>query len=111
MKLLLDANLSWRLIKVLESPDYSAEHVNNVVLPTPASDEKIWEYARINGFTIITKDHDFIRLSEMRGSPPPVVIIGRQNMPWRFYGELIRERLPEIQRAILEEKLALVEIL
>ena len=32
-------------------------------------------------------------------------------MPWRFYGDLIREKLPEIEKAIVEEKLALVEIL
>ncbi|MBX3721296.1 MAG: DUF5615 family PIN-like protein [Turneriella sp.] len=111
MKLLLDANLSWRLIKFLQDLDHNIEHVKSVVLPTPASDEKIWDYARNNGFTIVTKDHDFIRLSETRGSPPPVVIIGRQNMPWRFYGELIREKLPEIEKAIFDEKIALVEIL
>lgn len=111
MKLLLDANLSWRLIKVLENPNHEVEHVNRVVLPVPASDEKIWEYARTHSFTIVTKDHDFIRLSEMRGSPPPVIIIGRQNLPWRFYGELIRDKLPEIEKAILDEKLALIEIL
>jgi predicted nuclease of predicted toxin-antitoxin system len=80
MKLLLDANLSWRLIKVLESPNHEVEHVNRIVLPVPASDEKIWDYAGINGFTIVTKDHDFIRLSETRGSPPPVVIIRHQNI-------------------------------
>jgi len=111
MKFLLDANLSWRLIKVLDSTDHSFEHVNKVVLPAPASDEMIWEYARTKGFTIISKDHDFIRLSETRGAPPAVVLISRQNMPWRFYGELLRKKLPEIEKAILEEKLAVIEIL
>lgn len=41
MKLLLDANLSWRLIKVLEGPNHEVGHVNRVVLPTPVSDEKL----------------------------------------------------------------------
>ncbi|MBS0616777.1 MAG: DUF5615 family PIN-like protein [Spirochaetes bacterium] len=97
MKILLDANLSWRLIKVLESQDIQVRHVNNTVLPAPASDEKIWEYARVTDSIIVTKDHDFIRLSEMHGSPPPVVVIKRQNMSWQFYGQLLREKLPEIR--------------
>jgi predicted nuclease of predicted toxin-antitoxin system len=111
MILLLDANLLWRLSKVLEDPNHEVEHVNRVVLPDPASDEKIWEYTRTHGSTIVTKEHDFIRVSETRSTPPPVVIIRRQNMPWRFYDELIRDKLPEIEKAILFEKLALVEIL
>jgi len=87
------------------------QHVNNTVLPAPASDQKIWEYARVNEYIIITKDHDFIRLSEMHGSPPQVVVIKRQNMPWQFYGQLLREKLPDIRHALLTENVALVEIL
>lgn len=108
MKLLLDANLSWRLIKLLESAETEVEHVNRAIQPAPASDEKIWDYARLNGFVIVT--HDFIRLFETRGAPPAVIVIRHQNMPWRFYGDLIRKKLQEIQKAIVDEKLGLVEI-
>lgn len=110
MKLLLDANLSWRLIGLLETSAIHAEHVNRAIQPAPASDEKIWDYARLNGFTIVTRDHDFVRLFETRGAPPAVIVIRHQNMPWRFYGDLIKDKLAEIQKAIVDEKLGLVEI-
>jgi len=110
MKLLLDANLSWRLIKLLESAEIEVEHVNRAIQPAPASDEKIWDYARLNGFVIVTRDHDFIRLFETRGAPPAVIVIRHQNMPWRIYGDLIRKKLQEIQKAIVDEKHGLVEI-
>lgn len=34
---------------------------------------QVWEYARANGCTIVTKDSDFNDLAALRGSPPKVV--------------------------------------
>jgi len=36
-------------------------------------DEHIWEYAKTNGFTIVTADSDFLELAKSRGAPPKVV--------------------------------------
>jgi len=65
--------------------------------------------ARVHGFVIVTIDHDFIRLFETRGAPP-AVIVRHQNMPWRFYGDLIKNEFAEIEKAIVNENLDLVEI-
>ncbi len=72
MKLLLDENLSPRLIDVLE-PEYpGSAHVHAVGL-RGATDEVIWNYAREQSFAIVSKDNDFRQLSFVRGTPPKVI--------------------------------------
>ena len=34
---------------------------------------KIWDFARSNGFTIVTFDSDFYDLSVVKGSPPKII--------------------------------------
>jgi len=36
-------------------------------------DDKIWEYALVEGFTIVTADSDFLDLAKSRGAPPKIV--------------------------------------
>lgn len=62
MKLLLDANVSWRLSAKLKSHFEDCVHVDFVGLKIPASDNDIWEYALMNGLIIVTSDDDFIDL-------------------------------------------------
>ena len=60
MKLLLDQNLSGRLIGMLAAEYPDTEHV---LLIGMAKDEDtdIWNFAAKNGFAIVTKDKDFYR--------------------------------------------------
>ena len=75
MKLLLDANLSWRLTTVLSENFGECVHVNKTELPKPAKDTEIWNYAAANGYIIITQDSDFLSLFETRGFPPKVIML------------------------------------
>jgi len=75
MKLLLDANLSWRLIPVLSEHFGECIHVNKTDLPKPAKDTEIWNYAKANGYIIITQDSDFLHLFETKGFPPKVILL------------------------------------
>jgi predicted nuclease of predicted toxin-antitoxin system len=72
MKLLLDQNLSPRLVSRLADlyPDF--QHVSFLGLDQ-ADDRAIWEYANQNDFTVVTRDSDFSELSVLRGFPPKVV--------------------------------------
>lgn len=72
MKLLFDQNMSSRLVRCLADAFPGSSHVQLVSLDR-ASDDQVWEYARLNGFVIVTKDEDFNDLSVMRGSPPKVI--------------------------------------
>jgi predicted nuclease of predicted toxin-antitoxin system len=43
-KLLLDANVSWRLVSRLQPVFGFCEHVDHTSLPVPATDIQIWAY-------------------------------------------------------------------
>ncbi len=72
MKLLLDENLSHRLLNIIEADFPGSAHVRNVGLQR-AEDTRIWEFARENGYTIVSKDSDFHQRSFLYGHPPKVV--------------------------------------
>jgi predicted nuclease of predicted toxin-antitoxin system len=54
MKLLLDQNISRKLLKELDDLFPGSSHVYLLDLHK-ASDEKIWDYARNNGFIALSK--------------------------------------------------------
>ena len=51
-------------------------------------DEDVWEYARANGFTIVSKDSDFQQRSLLYGHPPKIV--------WLRIGNCTREQLVQL---------------
>lgn len=80
MKLLLDQNLSRRLLPELEPLFPGSSQVQLLGLDE-ASDTVIWTYAREGGFSIVTKDADFLELSLLRGAPPKVIWLNLGNVP------------------------------
>lgn len=49
-------------------------HVRDAIGPA-ATDEQIWEYARITQLVVVSKDEDFQRFCVWRGFPPKVIWI------------------------------------
>jgi predicted nuclease of predicted toxin-antitoxin system len=80
MKLLLDANISWRLTAVLAEHFGVCAHVNRIDLPLPAKDSTIWDYAAEHGYIIVTQDSDFLHLLETKGYPPKVILLRTGNI-------------------------------
>lgn len=74
MKLLFDANLSHRLAGRLADILPGSEHVIPLGLER-SDDSDIWEYAKAQGFTIVTQDSDFAERSAAEGAPPKVIWI------------------------------------
>ena len=72
MKLLFDENLSPKLPRLLAGLFPDSTHVRECGL-LGFSDEQVWEYARANGFTIVSKDSDFQQRSFLYGHPPKIV--------------------------------------
>ena len=58
MKLLLDENLSDRIVQKIVDLYPASQHVKNLLL-TNTDDAIIWEYAKANNFVIVSKDADF----------------------------------------------------
>ena len=96
MKLLLDQNLSFRLVAILSRFFPGSRHVRYVNLER-ATDRDVWEYARDNGFTIITKDGDFHQLSLLHGPPPKVIWLQAGNASTSEIADLAMSRLSQIE--------------
>ena len=89
MRLLLDANLSWRLTTVLSEHFGECIHVNKTDLPKPAKDSEIWNYARENGYTIVTQDSDFLSFFEAKGFPPKIILLRVGNIDRKTAEEIL----------------------
>jgi len=94
-KYILDENLSKVLAEKL------THHLNHVlpvrdITLSKFSDSNIWSYARDNGYTIITKDNDFLYLSNLYGCPPKIIRLNCGNKSTSYINELIIKRIDEI---------------
>lgn len=89
MKLLLDQNLSHRLVSALRQEYPHSQHVRHVGL-SEAPDDEVWHYAAQQGFTLVTKDADFHQRSFLFGHPPKVVWIRRGNCSTTAIEQLLR---------------------
>lgn len=72
MNILLDQNISFRVIRLLLNDFENVKQVKELGL-VDASDFEIWHYAFENNYTIITFDGDFIDLANLKGSPPKII--------------------------------------
>jgi predicted nuclease of predicted toxin-antitoxin system len=89
MKLLFDQNLSPRLSRLLSDIYPNSVHVREVGL-READDSLIWEYAKANGFAIVSKDSDFQQRSLLRGAPPKFIWLRVGNCTVKRTEDLLR---------------------
>jgi predicted nuclease of predicted toxin-antitoxin system len=97
MKLLFDQNLSYKLCRRLEDLYPSSNQVRMIGLDE-SDDTILWDYARQNGFAIVTQDGDYSDLSLLRGWPPKVLWLRCGNQPTKIIEDLLRAN----HEAILE---------
>jgi len=72
MKLRFDENLPPALVGALPSSFPESQHVDRCGLGAK-DDGVIWDYAKANGFVIVTNDSDFEERGVLRGAPPKVI--------------------------------------
>jgi predicted nuclease of predicted toxin-antitoxin system len=102
LRLLFDANLSPKLVGRLAELFPDSIHVFDTGLARFTSDYAIWEYARSNGFVIVTADSDFLDIAEERGAPPKVVRLENCNYRTAHVEDLLRRnavRIAELERS------------
>lgn len=95
MKLLFDQNLSHRLVRALADIYPNCQHVRNVGLKE-APDTEVWDYARSNGYTIVSKDSDFYQRSLTLGFPPKVIWVRLGNCTTTAVEQLLRQHVVTI---------------
>ena len=96
MKLLLDQNLSPRLVRRLADMYPNSSHVTEVGLDR-SLDKEVWNYAREHDYLIVTKDVDFSEFSLLQGFPPKVIWIRRGNCSTQIIEIILRENFNSIK--------------
>lgn len=90
VKLLLDQNLSARLLDALVAVYPGSSHVKLAGL-RDTDDDAVWTYAREHGFVIVSKDSDFHQRSFVFGFPPKVIWVRLGNCPTSDVQKLLLE--------------------
>jgi predicted nuclease of predicted toxin-antitoxin system len=110
MKLLLDANISWRLMNRLQTHFEDCHHVDHIGLSVPAKDVEIWDYALEHGCIIVTNDEDFLNFSHFKGFPPKVVLLRTGNQRSSYIEALLIKHKVAIASLNESEDYGLLEI-
>ena len=90
MKLLFDENLSAELCSRLADLFPGSTQVRLVGL-TRASDAAIRDYAKVNGFVVVSLDADFADMSALLGAPPKIIWLRCGNQPTGVIERLLRQ--------------------
>ena len=101
MKLLFDENLSRKLVELVRELFPGSVHVTQAGLSSGTRDREIWEYAKQNGFAIITADKDFSAFANTLGPPPKVVLLENCDYPTTTAARVISAnalRISEFER-------------
>jgi len=109
LKLLFDQNLSRKLVNRLADIFPDASHVQFHKL-TDADDTEIWEFAKMQGFCIVSQDADFAERSHLYGSPPKVIWLRCGNTPTSNMELILRAGVEAIQELIDSATLDCLEL-
>ncbi len=111
MKLLIDANLSYRLAKRVWHLFDEVLHVERTGLPIPAPDLDIWKWAKDHDYLLVlTRDEDFSQIQELRGFPPKIIILRIENRSTEYVAGLLERHYDDILELVNDEEQGLLEI-
>lgn len=109
MKLLLDANLSRRLVPALEAEFPGTSQVALLGMDA-ANDRAIWQYAREHGFVLVTKDDDFTDLQTLYGYPPKLIVMRMGNCSNQQVRDALLNAAPRLQELLRQDAVGMVEL-
>jgi predicted nuclease of predicted toxin-antitoxin system len=99
VKLLLDENLSGRIISRIGDLFPDSTHIKAVGLKE-ADDFVVWEWAKKHGFAIVSKDTDFHQRAIVFGHPPKIIWLRVGNCETSLITNLLRSRFHVIRQFI-----------
>lgn len=97
MKLLLDENLSDRIISRIVDLYPDSAHVKTLKL-TNTDDSIIWNYAKDRDYVIVSKDSDFHQRSILYGHPPKFIYLRIGNSPTLKIVSILRDNFAVINQ-------------
>lgn len=110
MNLLFDQNISPRILKILPQQFSNCQQIRFVGLED-SSDFKIFQFARLNDFAIVTFDADFIDLNAMHGTPPKVVYLNTGNLTTKNISELLMDNVLRINHYLDSDSDDILELI
>jgi predicted nuclease of predicted toxin-antitoxin system len=102
VKLLLDENVSDRIVQRIADLFPGSAHIKSVELKE-ADDRIVWNWAKEHGFIVVSKDTDFYQRSIVFGFPPKFIWLRVGNCPTSLITNLLRSRY-EIIRQFVESE-------
>ncbi|MBS0599823.1 MAG: DUF5615 family PIN-like protein [Proteobacteria bacterium] len=109
MKLLLDQNLSRRLVPVLQASYPGSTQVALLGLAC-ASDRDIRDHAAQHGYVIVTKDADFRDMAVLHGVPPRIIWLRSGNGPRQAVAERLLAAHPMLEAAFADPATVCIEL-
>jgi predicted nuclease of predicted toxin-antitoxin system len=95
MKLLFDQNLSFKLCRQLADIFPDSNQIRLLGMEE-AQDRDIWEYAKTQGFILVSQDVDFADLATLYGPPPKVIWLRCGNQPTQVIEQRLRDHAEAI---------------
>jgi len=111
VKLLFDANISYRIKKKIADVYKDSLHVTDINLSSPAKDAEIWDWAKKNNFIIVTYDSDFEIMSGIYGFPPKVILLKIGNQSTVFIANTLEKFKDSIQEFSENKTEVILEII
>ncbi|MCI0545366.1 MAG: DUF5615 family PIN-like protein [Actinobacteria bacterium] len=109
MKLLLDANISRRLIPRISGTFPDSSHVALLGLGD-ATDDEIWRYAIDQELVIVSKDEDFHQRALVSGPPPKVIWVRLGNCTTSDIEQAIHGGVDTIMTFLEDENASLLTL-
>jgi|SRR3990172_949570 len=109
MKLLLDQNLSRRIVPFLQDTFPGSTQVALLGMEH-AEDREIWNHAKGNGFVIVSRDSDFYEMSLLHGQPPKIIWLKTGNQTKGAVISALLNNREAIEKALVVDNKACVEI-
>lgn len=110
MKLLLDENISRRLLPLLADAYPGSTHVALQGLQQ-ASDIDVWQFAKDQGFVVVSKDDDFTALSSLRGRPPCLIKLSTGNCDNEQVLQILLAQRDQIEAQLADPEVGMVELI
>jgi predicted nuclease of predicted toxin-antitoxin system len=108
-RLLLDENLSERLVTALAPRFPGALHVRLLGLGG-ASDGRLWQLAADEQCLLVTKDEDFVQWSVLRGPPPKVLWLNVGNAGTAVIAQLLLRNAAAIEGFVEHPEVAFLAL-
>jgi predicted nuclease of predicted toxin-antitoxin system len=110
MNWLLDANLSYRLVRLLVDLPIQVRHVSRIGIPHPAEDRQLWDWAKTHDYLIVTNDDDFYRFAGALSFPPKVVMLRVGNQSTRALAALLIQHFSVIEELAASSTSGVLEL-